>query len=60
MLAAATTRPTAMPPSIFMPPDIPSSRADPPEGWGWCYLHQIFLDLSDRATAQLGPIPHYV
>ena len=33
---------------------------DPPEGWGWCYVHEIFLDLSDRMTPQLGPIPRYV
>jgi hypothetical protein len=30
---------------------------DPPEGWGWCYIDEVFLDLSDRATPQLGPIP---
>jgi hypothetical protein len=33
---------------------------DPPEGWGWCYIHEIWLDLSDRMTPQLGPIPRYV
>lgn len=33
---------------------------DPPEGWGWCYIDEVFLDLSDRATPQLGPIPRYV
>ena len=22
---------------------------DPPEGWGWCYVDEIMLDLSDRA-----------
>ena len=33
---------------------------DPPEGWGWCYVDEVFLDLSDRATPQLGPIPRYV
>jgi hypothetical protein len=33
---------------------------DPPDGWGWCYLDEAFLDLSDRATPQLGPIPRYV
>jgi hypothetical protein len=32
---------------------------DPPEGWGWCYIDEVFLDLSDRATPQLGPIPRY-
>ena len=33
---------------------------DPPEGWGWCYLDEVFFDLSDRATPQDGPIPHFV
>jgi hypothetical protein len=33
---------------------------DPPEGWGWCYLDEVFFDLSDRATPQDGPIPRYV
>jgi hypothetical protein len=32
---------------------------DPPEGWEWCYVDEVFLDLSDRATPQLGPIPRY-
>ena len=32
---------------------------DPPEGWGWCYVDEIFLDLSDRATPHNGPIPRY-
>src|ERR1700733_6961016 len=32
---------------------------DPPEGWGWCYVDEIFIDLSDRVTSQLGPIPRY-
>ena len=32
---------------------------DPPEGWGWCYVDDAFLDLSDRATPQNGPIPRY-
>jgi hypothetical protein len=33
---------------------------DPPEGWGWCYVDEAWLDLSDRATPQLGPIPRYL
>jgi hypothetical protein len=33
---------------------------DPPEGWGWCYVDEVFFDLSDRATPQDGPIPRYV
>jgi hypothetical protein len=32
---------------------------DPPEGWGWCYVDEVFMDLSDRMTPQLGPIPRY-
>ncbi len=31
---------------------------DPPEGWGWCYIDQVFLDLPDQ-TPQLKPIPRY-
>ena len=33
---------------------------DPPEGWGWCYVDEVFLDLADDTTAQVGPIPRYV
>ena len=33
---------------------------DPPEGWGWCYLDEVMLDLSDRMTPHNGPIPRYV
>ena len=32
---------------------------DPPEGWGWCFVDEVFLDLSERATPQRGPIPRY-
>jgi hypothetical protein len=32
---------------------------DPPEGWGWCYVDQLVVDLPDQ-TPQLGPIPRYV
>lgn len=32
---------------------------DPPEGWGWCYLDEIVIDLPDT-TPQLGPIPRFV
>jgi hypothetical protein len=32
---------------------------DPPEGWGWCYIDEVMLDLSDRATPHNGPIPRY-
>ena len=31
---------------------------DPPEGWGWCYVDEVFLDLPDQ-TPQLGPIPRF-
>src|ERR1700746_3925598 len=33
---------------------------DPPEGWGWCYVDDAWLDLSDRMTPHNGPIPRYV
>lgn len=33
---------------------------DPPEGWGWCYVDEILLDLGDDTTEQLGPIPRFV
>ena len=33
---------------------------DPPEHWGWCYVDEVFFDLSDRATPQRGPIPRFV
>ena len=32
---------------------------DPPEGWGWCYVDEAFLDLGDNSTPQDGPIPRY-
>jgi hypothetical protein len=32
---------------------------DPPEHWGWCYIDQLFFDLSDRPTEQDGPIPSF-
>ena len=32
---------------------------DPSEGWGWCYVDKVMLDLSDRATPHNGPIPRY-
>src|SRR5581483_9135961 len=25
---------------------------DPPEGWGWCYVDEVMLDLGDRTTPQ--------
>jgi hypothetical protein len=32
---------------------------DPPEGWGWCYVDEISLDLGGRTTPHNGPIPRY-
>jgi hypothetical protein len=32
---------------------------DPPEGWGWCYIDEVMLDLSDRMTPHNGRIPRY-
>ena len=32
---------------------------DPPEGWGWCFVDEAFLDLSDRKTPHNGRIPRY-
>jgi len=32
---------------------------DPPEGWGWCYVDEVFFDLGSNVTAQKGPIPRY-
>jgi hypothetical protein len=32
---------------------------DPPEAWGWCFVDEVFFDLADRVTPQLGPIPRF-
>ncbi len=32
---------------------------DPPEGWGWCYIDEEMLDLSDSMTPHNGPIPRF-
>ncbi len=32
---------------------------DPPEGWGWCYVDEVFVELPDQ-TPQVGPIPRFV
>ncbi len=32
---------------------------DPPEGWGWCYVDKVVLNLGSVKTPQLGPIPRY-
>src|SRR5258708_3708006 len=34
-------------------------RYDPPEAWGWYYVCEVILNLSERATPQRGPIPGY-
>ena len=32
---------------------------DPPEGWGWCYVDEVFIDLGANVTPHDGPIPRY-
>jgi hypothetical protein len=32
---------------------------DPPEGWGYCYVDDVFIDLGDDTTPQEGPIPRF-
>jgi len=32
---------------------------DPPEGWGWCFIDDMQVDLSGQ-TPQRGPIPRYM
>lgn len=31
---------------------------DPPDGWGWCFVDDIEVDLPDQ-TPQAGPIPRF-
>jgi hypothetical protein len=31
---------------------------DPPEGWGWCYVDDVEVQLPDQ-TPQVGPIPRF-
>src|SRR5262249_45558659 len=31
---------------------------DPPEGWGWCYVDAVMINLPTQ-TAQRGPIPRF-
>ena len=33
---------------------------EPPEGWGYCYVDEAFIDLGADTTQQDGPIPRYV
>jgi hypothetical protein len=32
---------------------------DPPEGWGWCYVDEMVVEL-DHSTPQVGPIKRWV
>jgi len=32
---------------------------DPPEGWGWCFVDEVFIEL-DHPTKQVGPIKRWV
>jgi Zn-finger in ubiquitin-hydrolases and other protein len=32
---------------------------DPPEGWGWCYVDGVYLDLGANVTPQDGPIARF-
>jgi hypothetical protein len=32
---------------------------DPPEGWAYCYVDEVFLELGEDTTPQLGPIPRF-
>lgn len=32
---------------------------DPPEGWGWCYVDEVMIDVGDNTTPQIGTIPRY-
>ena len=32
---------------------------DPPEGWGYCYVDDLMLDLGENTTPQDRPIPKY-
>ncbi len=33
---------------------------DPPEGWAWCYVDEVFFELPpELTTPQSGPIPRF-
>jgi uncharacterized UBP type Zn finger protein len=32
---------------------------DPPEGWGWCYIDDIEVELASQ-TSHNGPIPRFI
>ena len=60
MSGAATTRRTGTRRDTSSRQGNRSSKVyDPPEGWSWCYIDEVMLDLSDRATPHNGPIPRY-
>lgn len=31
----------------------------PPEGWGWCFVDKVMVDLRADTTPQRGPIPRF-
>ena len=37
-----------------------AERFYPPEGWAWCYVDKVPVDLHGDTTPQDGPIPRYV
>ena len=58
--AVATIRPTRHATKHFHATGHPIMEGyDPPEGWGWCYVDETFVDLPDQ-TPQRGPIPRFV
>ena len=36
-----------------------SEGYDPPDGWGWCFVDEVMVELPDQ-TLQVGPIPKFV
>jgi hypothetical protein len=32
---------------------------DPPEGWAWCYIDEVGIDLGNDTTPQNGPIKRF-
>jgi ubiquitin-hydrolase Zn-finger-containing protein len=33
---------------------------DPPEGWGWCYVDEVFVELGGKKTPHTGLIRRFV
>ena len=61
MLAAVTSSPNRHATKHFHATGHPIIEGyDPSEGWGWCYVDEVTLDLSDRMTPHNGPIPRFV